>query len=80
MLFFAHLKCIIHLLSDFSAICASLKFVEWHDTCLNVADTIEHESEDCLVIVVQTDSATDIVSGWQAGQPAPLVRSRIIHQ
>lgn len=80
MLLLAHLQSVVHLLGDAFGISAGLKFVEWHDTCLKTASTIEHESENCLVVVVHANRAADIVSGWQAGQPAPLIRSRIIAQ
>ena len=73
MLFLAHLQTVVHLLGDAFGIIAGLKFVQWHDTCLKSAGAIEHESEDCLIIVVHANRAGDIVSGWQAGQPAPLV-------
>lgn len=80
MLCLAHLQSVVHLLGDAFGISAGLKFVQWHDTCLKSAGAIEHESEDCLVIVVHANRAADIVSVWQAGQPAPLILERIIAQ
>lgn len=73
MLFLAHTQSVVHLLGDAFRIIAGLKFLQWHDTCLKSAGAIEHESEDCLVIVVHANRAADIVSGWQAGQPAPFI-------
>jgi hypothetical protein len=80
VLLLAHLQSVVHLLGDTIGISAGLKILEWHDTCHKSADTIEHESEDCLVIVVHANRAANIVSRWQTGQPAPLIRSRIIAQ
>ena len=73
MLFLAHLQTVVHLLGDAFGVIAGLKFVQWHDSCLKSAGAIEHESEDCLVVVVHANRAADIVSLWQAGQPAPFI-------
>jgi len=69
----AHIESVVHLLGDAFRIIAGLKFEQWHDTCPKSAGAIEHESEDCFVIVVHANRAADIVSVWQSRQPAPFI-------